>query len=70
MVVSKRSMSMSKRSMSTFEIPVFQNQHFSKIHPAQKGLQSGLFECSFLWLTHFAMLTKKLLKSEKMQFWT
>ena len=30
MVVSKCAMSMSKRAMSTFEIPVFQNQHFSK----------------------------------------
>jgi hypothetical protein len=37
MVVSKRYMSMSKRYMSTFEIPVFQNQHFSKNQPTQNG---------------------------------
>ena len=50
---------------SPIEIPVFQNEHFSKIQPTHK---SCLFEFSFLWLTHFVMLTKKVLKSEKRQF--
>ena len=36
MVVSKPAMSSAKPAMSTFELPVFQNQHFSKIQPSQK----------------------------------
>ena len=36
MVVSKPAMSSAKPAMSTFELPVFQNQHFPKIQPTQK----------------------------------
>lgn len=61
-------MVVSKCAMSTFEIPVFQNQYFSKIQHSQKWWSSGVIECSFTRPTHLCKLSKNSLKSENVDF--